>query len=263
MAMCCIIQVREWISSSQLHDVDDSTPKACTNPVHRSTTGSTLVSSTGSAAALTPMESNSPVKLIQCLAPPTEVRPEVIRPVHRAVIPSTLPEALHSGTKSKHVDKPFNRRNLVRLFSSEIKDEEFDEYFDGKPPCLSRQNSDLSTSQFDEYFDDDNLDSFSNLFADEGGPTEVLAAANSRNVLFKVVKESGFHQHGQASVEGKTPVTKTVSNTTITQSVISPTTPTIPAMSASGSTVDEIFRPRNLSVGKQSSRCSTPQTIKG
>lgn len=249
--------------------------------LHRSTTDSTLVNNSPvNSPALTPCL--SPVQAVQCLPPPTAALVEDIKHVGRAAAPpSSLPDLLESSARTKDSDKvtptgSLSRKNIVRMFSSEI--DVFDELFDGKPPSLSRQESNLSTSQFDEYFDCDNMESCSMFLPNvpveepdklESGTPEPQTPTNSRNMLFKVLKQTGFHQNAlqqqQTQQQQQTPsyqdgseqaaifgagkeALARANSTSLTSLVLSPTS-------------EDTFRPRNMSVGKQSSRCSTPQTL--
>lgn len=174
--------------------------------------------------------------------------------MRRSAVPQSLPNEL--GTRPIPHSNSYDRKNLVRLFSSEI--DEMDDLFDGKPPSMSRQVS--SNSQFDELFDDENFDSFSmglplNEAPDGGGlSVETPTPTNGRDMLFKVIKESGFHQSGQQQQALEVGSLSSASVSSPTAAAIAPlTSPTTPS--------EEAFRPRNLSVGRLSSRCSTPRTM--
>lgn len=262
------LQVRDWINTShppsQMEERVEGRP--CPNAdIHRSTTDCTLVNSVTDSPSRTPGPS-SPA-MITCLPPPPESKIDVIEHVGRsAVVSPVSSKTLDTDCRTKElpeggVRSPANslssRKNLVRLFSGV---DDMDEYFDGKPPSFSRQAS--STSQFDELFDDDNLDSFSmflpNATNEAGDLPEPPTPTNGRNMLFKVMKESGFHQHASNSTSqpqadssecgGKEPKGPAASNCT----------PLSPVNAG-----EDQFRPRNLSLSKVSSRCSTPQTIMG
>lgn len=252
--------MREWINTSQLHEGVSAlsgvpTPSPTTNVLHKSTTDSTLVSSTCNTPCLTPCHT-SPTKFT-CLPPPMTSGVEVERQLGRAATTQpVLPDVPDSRPKAKDISNSriSSRANLVRLFSSE---DDMDDIFDGRLPSLSRQTS--STSQFDEYFiddDDTNLDSFSMLlqkaYEEPISDAEPPTPTNKRNMLFKVLKETGFHQHGNSSPQQ---LQLDASDQTCKEVKGVPNSPLSPV------NIEDQFRPRNLSIGKQSSRCSTPQTI--
>ncbi|XP_067928146.1 folliculin-interacting protein 1-like [Watersipora subatra] len=244
-------KVSEWIISSQLSDSpsEDGLVEACTDSsinLHKSATDSTLVNSLANSAGLTPM---SPAR-ITCLPSPTEARVELVAPICRAPLISSSPIPETPDTKPWIKDGLNSIGNLRRLFSSEI--DEMDDIFDGKPPSFSRQPS--STSQFDDLFDGSNLDSFSMLVPNpaEETETEPPTPTNNRNMLFKVMKEAGFHQHNSSTQHSDS----TEQSTKECKTGPAKFTPMSPAVSS-----DDQFRDRNMSIGKQSSRCSTPQTV--
>lgn len=201
--------------------------------------------------------------MIQCAPDPVEARREEIAHAGRAaVISPELSDSQGSRdlVKSSDSDKTtstFNRKNLVRLFSEEC--DEFDPLFDGRPPSLKRQMSGLSSvSQFDELFEDDDLDSFSAILSPNqqqqvGEVPETPTPTGGRNMLFKVMKHAGFSSQqspqGAEAIDNNMKQPLTRENSSASQAV----TP---------SAADEGYRPRNLSTGKASSRCSTPQTVK-
>ena len=209
----------------------------------------------------------SPCAGVRCAPDPIETRCETVALAGRAAI-SPVPELtdsqcsrdmMKSSSDSGKSVKALKRKDLVRLFSSEIDD--MDYVFDGKPPALSRQVSGLSsTSQFDELFEGDDLDSFSAIATQnqaqlKGGEVpEIPTPTNGRNMLNKVMKQAGFSHQSQSPNEASESNTRP------------PLTRENSVTSQPPSTTEEIqesCRPRNLSVGKASSRCSTPQTLKG
>jgi len=266
-------KVQDWLNTSQLNEgACIAEPQLLLSNPHteltRSTTDSTLVNTLDSPC-LSPLSSSRdmpcmpPCVGVLCAPDPIEARHECEVLARRSAI-SPIPELTDSQSSRDNMIKSssdsgksvFKRKDLVRLFSSEIDD--MDYVFDGKPPALSRQVSGLSSvSQFDELFDGDDLDSYSAIIAKNqehpgsGDVPEVPTPTNGRNMLNKVMKQAGFSSQTQSPIDSL--------DTTARPPLLRDNSVT----SQPPEDVHESSRPRNLSVGKASSRCSTPQTIKG
>lgn len=198
---------------------------------------------------------------------------ENVRALGRAATvrrPLTEISAPHGLAKMSSFDgekkTPINRQSLVRMFSSEI--EQFDEYYvDGKPPMFNRQSSIRSTSMFDEYFSDDihGSDSLSQQLEASIEEPELATPTNNtpnrRAALFKVVKEAGFHQSATSS-------SLTSAATYVPNSPAEPVPEVVQCIQSPSQQIGPLSLSedpsafKQLSLSKQSSRCSTPQTIK-
>lgn len=229
--------MREWINTTadevEQLSLNDDIQNITLIP--RPDTSTTLVDNNQSPVS----EASSSARMIVEAVPPPDAKLEECRKVHRA-LPLDIPAAglLEGSGDSEKTMSDFSRHNLVRMFSNEI--DEMNEYMDGRPPTIGRQISDQSISMYDEYFSDQ-LDSCSQIYSGDRMNDIEPSTPKERDVLFKVAR---FSQIGSPE-EVKSPLSRG------TPSISSPCTP-----------VEETFRQRKLSVGKQSSRCSTPQTIK-
>lgn len=252
--------------------------------MRKSGTTSTLVNSETSPR----MSPCSPPVVELARSPPADSRVENLRALGRAAYDNfpteVTPECSRDvKTSSGESDKTTAtlRVNLVRLFSSETALDEFSEYFDGTPPSLQRQLSNQSNSQYNEYFEDsdlqEGLESLSQRF-ETVSDGDILVPSSStpsgnRDVLFKVLKETGFHQTLVSSSVNSTSGGQPISNEPTAQQTDNSAANSKQSVSRTSSSTntsqplplsEDQYRPRGCSVGMQSksSRCSTPQTIK-
>lgn len=260
--------MRAWINTT----VPASEQK---NGIQKSQTSSTLVSD-NTTPCLSPCSSSRVVELAMS---PTEDKRESLRALGKAACRQPKQEVTgymrESGKtdSGKSGERPSStlRVSLIRMFSSEADIDQFSEYFDGniQVPKLSRQSSEFSNSEFDEYFDSE-LDSLSQLCDPHSldGLTTPTNTPGNRDVLFKVMKEKGLHLSSTSLPNGLCSQTTPTAETPIAEVV--PCKETVSRYNSNSSSVVtplplsecEETRPRVLSIGKQSSRTSSPQTVK-